>query len=60
MSDGGKGSKPRPRAVSDEEYESRWDVIFGRDKPKEAEPESETIAELPYPMIALGKQLSSL
>jgi len=33
-----KGSKPRPFTVSNEEYESRWDVIFGRDKPKEPTP----------------------
>lgn len=32
MSDGGKGSARRPRAVSNEEYEQRWDAIFGRDK----------------------------
>lgn len=31
MSDGGKGSKPRPLSVSEEEYRTRWDVIFGRD-----------------------------
>lgn len=34
MSDGGKGSTPRPRSVSNEEYASRWDVIFGVDKPE--------------------------
>lgn len=34
MSDGGKGSKPRPISVSNEEYANRWDAIFGRDKPK--------------------------
>lgn len=32
MSDGGKGSSPRPFSVSDEEYAARWDAIFGRDK----------------------------
>jgi len=32
MSNGGKGSKPRPLSVSDAEYASRWDAIFGRDK----------------------------
>lgn len=32
MSDGGKGSKPRPFSVSNEEYANRWDAIFGRDK----------------------------
>jgi hypothetical protein len=38
MSDGGKGSKPRPLSVSDAEYAARWDAIFGRDKPS---PDSE-------------------
>lgn len=37
MSDGGKGSKPRPISVSNEEYANRWDAIFQRDRPKEAE-----------------------
>ena len=32
MNDGGKGSKPRPISVSDEEYAARWDAIFQRDK----------------------------
>jgi len=32
MSDGGKGSKPRPISVSNEEYAARWDAIFQRDK----------------------------
>ena len=31
MSDGGKGSTPRPLSVSNEEYATRWDAIFGRD-----------------------------
>ena len=31
MSDGGKGSKPRPFSVSQEEYDNRWDAIFSRD-----------------------------
>lgn len=39
MSDGGKGSKPRPLSVSDEEYAARWDVIFSRDQ---SNPYSET------------------
>jgi hypothetical protein len=29
-----KGSVPRPFAVSNEEYASRWDAIFGRDLEK--------------------------
>ena len=35
MSDGGKGSKPRPFSVSDIEYADRWDAIFARDKTPE-------------------------
>lgn len=31
MSDGGKGSTPRPFSVSNEEYANRWDAIFGKD-----------------------------
>lgn len=31
MSDGGKGSKPRPISVSNQEYASRWDAIFAKD-----------------------------
>lgn len=31
MSDGGKGSKPRPLAVSHDEYTARWNAIFQRD-----------------------------
>jgi hypothetical protein len=35
----GKGSRPRPFSVSQEEYEKRWDAIFGRDL------ENETVNE---------------
>jgi hypothetical protein len=35
MSDGGKGSRPRPFSVSQQEYDTRWDAIFGRDLKKE-------------------------
>jgi hypothetical protein len=38
MSDGGKGSKPRPFSVAQHEYDTRWDAIFGRElKEKEKE-----------------------
>ena len=36
MSDGGKGSSPRPYSVSNEEYANRWDAIFGRNKEEQA------------------------
>lgn len=45
MSNGGKGSTPRPFSVSNEEYASRWDAIFARDKPKETEPATEQLNE---------------
>lgn len=28
MSDGGKGSDPRPLSISKEEFDNRWDNIF--------------------------------
>jgi hypothetical protein len=31
----GKGSTPRPFSIAQEEYNSRWDAIFGRDSKKE-------------------------
>jgi hypothetical protein len=37
MSDGGKGSAPRPFSVTQQEYDNRWDHIFGRDKNKPAD-----------------------
>lgn len=30
MSDGGKGSSPRPYSVSKKQYDERWDAIFGQ------------------------------
>lgn len=35
MSDGGKGSAPRPFSVSHDEYDKRWDYIFRRDLKEE-------------------------
>jgi hypothetical protein len=35
MSDGGKGSRPRPYSVTQHEYDTRWDAIFGRDLQRE-------------------------
>jgi hypothetical protein len=49
MSDGGKGSKPRPYSVSDEEYAARWDAIFARDgetkKPTRNNKETQEVQE---------------
>jgi hypothetical protein len=35
MSDGGKGSAPRPFSISQDEYDKRWDHIFSRDLKEE-------------------------
>lgn len=35
MTDGGKGSKPRPFSISHQEWTTRWDAIFGRDGPND-------------------------
>ena len=32
MSDGGKGSAPRPFSVSKEEFDNRWDSIFKKSR----------------------------
>jgi hypothetical protein len=40
MSDGGKGSKPRPYSVSQAEYDGRWDAIFCRDLKDDESPDS--------------------
>jgi hypothetical protein len=37
MNHGGKGDKPRPFSVTQQEYDNRWDAIFGRDKQKNEE-----------------------
>ena len=55
MSDGGKGSAPRPYSVTQEEYDKRWDAIFGKDVPEEDDlDEDETLDD------ASANQLLSL
>jgi hypothetical protein len=46
MSDGGKGCKPRPFSVSQEEYDKRWDTIFQRDLPEEEKVEEVKVEEV--------------
>jgi len=41
MNEGGKGCKPRPFSVTQDEYANRWDAIFQRDLPKEEKPKSD-------------------
>jgi hypothetical protein len=38
---GGKGSRPRPYSVSKEEFDNRFEAIFGKKKKQETLPEYE-------------------
>ena len=38
---GGKGSAPRPYSVTQEEYDKRWDAIFGKDLPEDENEDNE-------------------
>ena len=43
----GKGSTPRPFSVAQEQYDARWDLIFGRDKGvKERDRREDALAEV--------------
>ena len=46
MSDGGKGSKPRPFSVSQDEYANRFDAIFGKKKNTDTEKVNKPVDEL--------------
>lgn len=35
MSDGGKGSKPRPFSVTQDQFVQNWDLIFGKRNEKD-------------------------
>ena len=48
-SDGGKGHTQRPRSVADEEWASRWDAIFGRDKPEQPKKDNDDNVAEPLP-----------
>lgn len=39
MADGGKGSRPRPFSIPMEEFDNKFDAIFGKNKPAEAKTE---------------------
>lgn len=45
MSDGGKGSAPRPFSIAHDEYTKRWDAIFRRDLQEETEPKEQVVEE---------------
>jgi len=41
-----KGSAQRPRSVADDEWEDRWNAIFGKDKPAKEEKKEEERGQL--------------
>jgi hypothetical protein len=43
----GKGCKPRPFSVPQEEFDNRWDNIFGKKKKTEAEKFDEQVIMKP-------------
>ena len=46
MSDGGKGSSPRPYSVSQEKFASNWYAIFGKDKKSKQEKALDELARI--------------
>ena len=57
MSDGGKGSKPRPISVSDIEYADRWEAIFHKDKKPELR---EVVEHSSHKMLTAENHLQAL
>jgi|LakMenEpi03Aug12_release.lakeMendotaPanAssembly.Ray.scaffolds.fasta_scaffold1168099_2 hypothetical protein len=46
MAEAGKGSRPRPFSVSQQEFDNRWEAIFGnKDKSTEDHSEDEKITD---------------
>ena len=48
MSDGGKGSTPRPFSVDQKTFDSNWDAIFGKKKQTEGEKQAEAFLKDEY------------
>jgi hypothetical protein len=57
MSDGGKGSNPRPFSVSNQEYANRFDAIFRKDKRVE---EDQKIEDEEFERIKLNSETDKL
>ncbi len=48
MSNGGKGSSPRPFSVDQSTFASNWDNVFGRKKKTEGKKQSEAFLKDEY------------
>ena len=45
MSDGGKGSSPRPYSINQEQFDNNWDTIFGKKKKPNYEPDDGPLSD---------------
>ena len=54
MSDGGKGSSPRPFSIANDEYSKRWDAIFSRDLKEE---EDQKIEDEAFERVKLNSEM---
>jgi hypothetical protein len=57
MSDGGKGSSPRPFSIANDEYAKRWDAIFSRDLKEE---EDQKIEDEAFERIKLNSEMDKI
>lgn len=48
MSDGGKGSRPRPYSVDQKTFDSNWDAIFNKKKKTDTEKFDEAVVKNEY------------
>jgi hypothetical protein len=48
MSDGGKGSKPRPFSVDQKTFDNNWDMIFSKKKKSDKEKFDQAIMKNEY------------
>ncbi len=48
MSDGGKGSRPRPFSVDQKTFDTNWDTIFKKNKKTESEKFDDAIMKDEY------------
>lgn len=57
MSDGGKGSKPRPFSVTLDEFDNNWNKIFGKKNEKDSNQTNQTSeSSEPGGMVLQGLQ----
>ena len=54
-----KGSKPRPFSVTDHEYATRWDAIFGRDTQPKYEADEGALTNEQLAQITAGAEINS-